>query len=104
MASGAAVTAYDSLVQETLANSSTITGAVFTGPHAEQAYGALLGTNIATPVPLTLLPGNAENIYHFANASSDLLGSDLMNGIGLQTGAANHISVLDLAVLARAIG
>jgi hypothetical protein len=94
---GAEISTYDQFITTTIVNGSTL--AYFTGPDAEAAYGALLGTNTATPVPLTLLPGDQENFYHFANSSSDPLGKDLMSGVGLGTGTVVATSAVDLAVL-----
>jgi len=97
VAAGSAISTYDQFITTTIVSGATI--AFFTGANAETAYGALLGTNTPTPVPLTLLAGDQENFYHFANAAGDPLGKDLMSGIGLGTGTAVAISTVDLAVL-----
>lgn len=88
---------YDHFIQKTTV-SGTITAANFVGPNAETAYGAFLGTNTATPVPLTLL-NNGENYSHVANSSGDPLGLDLMSGVGLTAGTQRDISSVDLAML-----
>ncbi len=94
---GSAATLFDTYIQQTIV-SGTITAANFIGPAAEAAYGALLGTGIPTPVPLTLL-NNGENFFHFANSVSDPLASDLMSGVGLTAGSFRAISAVDLAIL-----
>jgi hypothetical protein len=88
---------FDTYIQDTVV-SGTITGANFIGPNAEAAYGTFLGTGIPTPVPLTLL-NNGENFFHFANASNQPLGTDLMSGVGLTAGTSRDISSVDLAAL-----
>ena len=88
---------FDTDTQLTLTAGNTLTAANFVGGNAETAYGALLGT-AATPVPLTIL-SNGETYFHVANASSDPLGHDLMNGIGLTAGTSVDISQVDLAML-----
>ena len=82
---GAYETRFDSFVQISADGS-----AWFTGPASEAVYGG--------PVPLTT---NAapENYYHFANAISDPLGQDLMNGQAFYYGTSYPISNVDLAVL-----
>lgn len=94
---GADVTLFDHYIQDTIV-AGTITAANFTGPDAEAAYGAFLGTNVSTPVPLTLL-NNGENFFHVSNSSSDPLGEDLMSGVGLTPGTSRDISSVDLAML-----
>lgn len=64
--------------------------AYFVGHNAEAIYGG--------PVPLTS-NSSSENLYHLANASTDPLGSDLMNGIGVAPGRVYWISGIDLAIL-----
>jgi collagen type I alpha len=77
----------------------TVNGTVdFTGPNAEAAYGTLLGTDVATPVPLTTL-ANGEGYAHFANSNSDPNATDLMSGLGLPAATQRDISPMDLAVL-----
>ena len=76
----------------------TITAANFVGPDAEAVYGAYLGTDVPTPVPLTLL-NNGENFAHVANQSSDPLAQDLMSGLGIGEGQMRDISSVDLAML-----
>ncbi len=71
---------------------------VFTGPSAEAAYGALLGTGTAMPVPLTTL-ANREAFAHFANSTLDVNATDLMSGLGLPPATQRDISLMDLAVL-----
>ena len=99
---GANETLFDADIQYTFVNGSTITDAKFIGPNAEAAYGAFLGTNTATPIPLTLL-NNGEALFHVANTSGEPLGTDLMNGVGLTSGTVRDISSVDLAML-RDIG
>ena len=94
---GSAQTLFDSYIQNTVSGG-FITAAYFTGPVAEVAYGALLGTGTATPVPLTIL-NNGENFFHFANTASEALASDLMSGVGLTNGTFRDISPVDLAVM-----
>lgn len=78
----------------------TINGTVdFTAPNAEAVYGSLLGTDVATPVPLTTLAGG-EGYAHFANSTLDVNATDLMTGLGLPPGTQRDISAMDLAVLA----
>jgi hypothetical protein len=96
--SSASETMYDHYVQQIITNG-TVAGANFVGPHAEAAYGAELGTNVSTPVPLTFLD-NGENFYHLANATSDFLDSDVMNGVGLSVGTAYAVSAVDLGIMA----
>jgi collagen type I alpha len=72
---------------------------VFTGTHAEAQYGVLLGTDTATPVPLTDLPDNGEDFAHFANSTLDVNAHDLMSGLGLPPATQRDISAMDLAVL-----
>ena len=90
-------TLWDSYIQDTVTNG-TITAANFVGPDAEAAYGAYLGTDVPTPVPLTLL-NNGENFAHVANQSSDPLAQDLMSGLGIGEGQMRDISSVDLAML-----
>ena len=92
-----APTPFDQFIQDTV-SAGTITAANFIGPNAEAAYGVILGTGTATPVPLTLL-NNGENFFHLANSSGEPLGHDLMNGIGLLPGTSVDISAMDLAIL-----
>lgn len=99
LVAAAAASPYDANLQETVVNTSTVTGAYFVGAAAEAAYGALLGTNTPTAVPLTLQPSDQENFYHLANASSDPLGTDLMNGVGIGTGMSVTVSALDVAIM-----
>ncbi|HEY8289464.1 MAG TPA: Hint domain-containing protein, partial [Acetobacteraceae bacterium] len=94
----ASETMYDHNVQQVMTNG-TVSGANFVGPHAEAAYGAELGTNVSTPVPLTFLD-NGENFYHLANSTSDFLDRDVMNGVGLATGTAYAVSAVDLGIMA----
>jgi len=90
-------TLWDSYIQDTATNG-TITAANFVGPDAEAAYGAWLGTDTPTPVPLTLL-NNGENFAHVANSSTDPLAQDLMSGLGIGAGQMRDISSVDLAML-----
>ena len=94
---GSDETLWDSYIQDTVVNG-TITAANFVGPDAEVAYGAYLGTDLATPVPLTLL-NNGENFAHVANNSTDPLAQDLMSGLGIGEGQMRDISSVDLAML-----
>ena len=91
------ITLFDYYIQSVL-DAGSIEQAVFTGPYAQAAYAALLGTGTATPVPLTTL-NNGQALFHLANASTDPLGQDLMNGIGIATGTSYAISAIDLAML-----
>jgi len=95
---GPDATLFDAYIQDTVVNGNTITAANFVGPNAEAAYGAFLGTNSPTPVPLTLL-NNGENFAHVANLSTDPLAQDLMSGIGIGEGQVRDISSVDLAML-----
>ncbi len=95
--SGANASLYDTFIQSVL-NGGTVTSGVFTGSHAQAAYATLIGTNVATPVPLTAL-NNGENLFHVANLNTDPLANDLMNGLGLSTGSTLAISGVDLAML-----
>jgi hypothetical protein len=90
-------TLFDHYIQDTIVNG-TLTAAAFTGPNAEAAYAALIGTNVPTPVPLTIL-NNGEGFAHFANGPGDPTAGDLMSGLGLKAGTQTDISALDLAVL-----
>ncbi|HEY1935604.1 MAG TPA: Hint domain-containing protein [Acetobacteraceae bacterium] len=94
---GADVTLFDHYIQDTIV-SGTIIAANFVGPDAEAAYGVFLGTDVPTPVPLSLL-NNGENFFHVANSSIDPLGRDLMSGVGLNSGMTRDISSVDLAML-----
>jgi hypothetical protein len=94
---GSAATLFDTYIQQTVV-SGTITAANFIGPNAEAAYGALLGTGIPTPVPLTLL-NNGENFFHVANTATETLGADLLSGVGLPNGTFRGISAVDLAMM-----
>jgi Ca2+-binding RTX toxin-like protein len=78
-------TKFDSYISETPGGS-----AYFTGPTAEAVYGG--------PVPLTT-DNSAQNYYALANAASDPLGQDLLNGITLSDGTTYSISTVDLAIL-----
>jgi hypothetical protein len=94
---GSQETLFDHYIKDTIVNG-TLTAAAFTGPNAEAAYAALIGTNVPTPVPLTIL-NNGEGFAHFANSAGDPTAGDLMSGLGLQAGTQTDISALDLAVL-----
>jgi hypothetical protein len=94
---GTNATLFDLDTQLTVNSGNTLTAANFVGANAEAAYGALLGKS-ATPVPLTIL-SNGEAYFHVANASTDPLGNDLMNGVGLSPGTSVDISPVDLAML-----
>jgi len=94
---GSDETLWDSYIDDTVVNG-TITAANFVGPDAEAAYGAYLGTDTPTPVPLTLL-NNGENFAHVANNASDPLAQDLMSGLGIGQGQMRDISSVDLAML-----
>ncbi|HXT81887.1 MAG TPA: Hint domain-containing protein, partial [Acetobacteraceae bacterium] len=96
--SGGSETMYDHYVQ-TVTTNGTVSSANFVGPNAKAAYGAELGTNISTPVPLTFLD-NGENLYHLANKTTDFLDSDVMNGVGLSVGTAYAVSAVDLGIMA----
>lgn len=91
------ITLFDYYIQSVL-DAGLIQRAVFNGPLAQTAHGVLLGTGVDTPVPLTTLD-NGQALFHLANASTDLLGQDLMNGIGIATGTSYAISAIDLAML-----
>jgi hypothetical protein len=72
-------------------SSITASGAdLFTGPAAEAVYGG--------SVPITTLQ-NGEQYSHLGNDPNGSLASDLMSGIGLQSGVTHQISTLDLAIL-----
>lgn len=88
---------FDHYISKVL-NNGTIQSASFTGPNAEAAYAALIGAASPTPVPLTTLP-NGEALFHVANALSDPLGADLLNGVGLSSGVSIPISAVDLAMM-----
>ncbi len=90
-------TLYD-VYTTTVLNSGTVTSATFTGPNAMAAYGTFLGTNTPTAIPLTAQSGD-QNLYHIANSTTEPLGTDLMNGIGIPTGTSMPISMVDLAIL-----
>ena len=95
---GSDVTLFDHYIQDTVNGGGTITAANFVGPNAEAAYGVFLGTDVATPVPLTVLY-NGENLFHVSNSSIQPLGKDLMSGVGLNAGVSRDISSVDLAML-----
>jgi hypothetical protein len=82
---GGLETLYDHYIQQ------TASGAFFTGPTAESAYGG--------PVPLTTTNA-AENFYHLGSSAADPLAADLMGGFGLPPGTSVPISHLDLGILA----
>lgn len=76
-------------------NAGTVQSANFTGANARVAYGAVLGTNVATDVPLTAQSGS-QNLYHLTGS---ILAGDLMHENGISAGTTEAISQLDIAIL-----
>lgn len=91
---GANIFPYDQYLQIGTSGG-TITSASFTGPNAEAAYGAFLGTNTPTPVPLNNTPGSA--LVHIANSTTDPLGNDLMFA-SILPGTTKSIGAVDVAI------
>ena len=89
---GANIFPYDNNLQIAASNG-TITSASFTGANAQTAYGAFLGTNVPTPVPLNTGAGSA--LYHIANSTTDPLGNDLMFS-SILAGTTKTISAVDI--------
>ena len=93
---GANIELFDQNLQIATTNG-TVSAATFMGANAEAAYATLIGTNVATPVPMnSVTPGS--QLYHVANLSSDPLGNDLMFP-SLPQGVSRSISSVDLAIL-----